>query len=543
MNDLIKGWIYGFIMGGGQLPTKDRSPVEIPVQSIQLGYTTDTMQLGEGNQLITAYVYPSNASNQNLEWSSSDETIAVVIRNKNNSSAIIQTIGTGDVVITAKATDSSNVQQSMNLHVIAGLTFETLEYEGNTFSNISKYTGQGIIMFNYTPVAQKGEHIKITMNPPISNGQMQWKVRDTFFDNIKLIETDFESSNPKDYWSTSSEQQGYITNTDDGSGLSIANRNISIGNNVIDALFGLGSTNTSYNITLSCGPGLKVCLFESYGNNDRLQSIHNNNGEAINLEILSGQEFISIDNDFIVTGLSLGQAKVKVIIGDYATITYTINIEERKGTYTPSINWIDDNGNIIDDDLGLMIGTNLRFRPIVSSIGAEFISIVPEDTEQIHVNDDLSIVPLKPGSLAMNITYKYFRNGALYQNSKRKIIKIWGDEIYCGKAESLFLKSEQVIWCSCNGPRNFNFNSFQNIDIVVNANDIEILDTFYTRNSIISGTDDWGIKLTVLGSNIIATSNIFNIQFFHIRKLTTSPTTVRFQMRGFEDTVYDEMQI
>lgn len=543
MTDLIKGWIYGFIMGGGQLPTKDRSPVEIPVQSIQLGYTTDTMQLGEGNQLITAYVYPTNASNQNLEWSSSDETIAVVIRNENSSSAIIQTIGTGDVVITAKATDSSNVQQSMNLHVIAGITFETLEYKSNTFSEISKYAGQGIIMFNYTPVAQKGEHIKIVMNPPISDGQMQWKVRDTFFDNIKLIETDFESSNPKDYWSTSGNQQGYVTNTDDGSGLSIANRNISIGTDVMNALFGVNNTNTSSNQTIECGLGLKVCLFGASSITSRLQSIHNNNGQAVSIEIISGGEYINIDNDFIVTGLSLGQAKVKAIIGDYLTITYTINVQEGTGTGIPNINWMDDNGNIIDDTDGLMIGTNLRFRPVVSSRGAEFISITPNDTEQIHVNEDLSIVPLKPGSLAMNVVYKYFRSGSLFQNTRRVTLYIWGNKIYCGKAESSFLKSEQVIWCSCNGPRNFNFDSFQNIDIVVNANDIKILDTFYTRNSLISGNNDWQIKLTVLGSNTISTSNIYNIQFFHIRKLTTSPTTVRFQMRGFEDTVYDEMQI
>ncbi|MCL2682656.1 MAG: Ig-like domain-containing protein [Bacteroidales bacterium] len=72
--------------------------ISIPVDSVELDWNAATMQPGD-TLILTATVYPNNATNKNVTWTSSDITVATV-----NNGTII-TIADGFVVITAVTQD------------------------------------------------------------------------------------------------------------------------------------------------------------------------------------------------------------------------------------------------------------------------------------------------------------------------------------------------------------------------------------------------------------------------------------------------------
>ena len=82
-----------------------RCAVEVKRKVSKITITGDTneLYLGENVQL-TAIVEPSDATEKTVTWSTSDSNKAIV-----SSTGLVTAKGTGDVVITAKATDGSNV--------------------------------------------------------------------------------------------------------------------------------------------------------------------------------------------------------------------------------------------------------------------------------------------------------------------------------------------------------------------------------------------------------------------------------------------------
>lgn len=69
--------------------------VPVAVESITLNETTKKMSMGETLQLV-ASVMPENATYKDVEWTSSDETVATVDDN-----GLVKTLGIGNVAITA----------------------------------------------------------------------------------------------------------------------------------------------------------------------------------------------------------------------------------------------------------------------------------------------------------------------------------------------------------------------------------------------------------------------------------------------------------
>ena len=87
-----------------------------PVTNISLNKSTLSMDAGQTYQL-TASVYPSNAANRNVEWSSSDTGIATVDEN-----GLITALKKGTAFITVKAKDGSGVEKSCSVTVLNNLT-------------------------------------------------------------------------------------------------------------------------------------------------------------------------------------------------------------------------------------------------------------------------------------------------------------------------------------------------------------------------------------------------------------------------------------
>lgn len=108
----------------------------ILIESITI--TPESVSAEEGNSIqLTVTIYPENATDKSIEWSSSDNTIATVDQN-----GLVQILKAGRTQITAAAKDGSNVFATCIVKVYAGL-------EGILTDNEDKwdlYNMQGILL-------------------------------------------------------------------------------------------------------------------------------------------------------------------------------------------------------------------------------------------------------------------------------------------------------------------------------------------------------------------------------------------------------------
>ena len=84
----------------------------VPVESITLSETELTLQ-AQKNASVRATIAPFNASNKNLAWFSSDESVVKVNAGR------ITAVSTGTATITAAAQDGSGVSASLQVHVFS----------------------------------------------------------------------------------------------------------------------------------------------------------------------------------------------------------------------------------------------------------------------------------------------------------------------------------------------------------------------------------------------------------------------------------------
>ena len=121
----------------GNVSASCKVTVKQPVTSVYLNRSSLTLEGGE-TFTLTASVYPSNADNKNVEWSSSDEKVTTVDQN-----GLVTAVGKGSATITAAAADGSGVKgtctvtvTSNNIYVTDIADFaSTHPYENNCADN------------------------------------------------------------------------------------------------------------------------------------------------------------------------------------------------------------------------------------------------------------------------------------------------------------------------------------------------------------------------------------------------------------------------
>ena len=91
------------------LPAFAADPV--PVTGISLGEEKVSLPVGMTLN-VKAVIDPKNATNKTLEWSSSDESVATVIKGR------VRGVEPGTAVITAKASDDSGVTASLEVSIV-----------------------------------------------------------------------------------------------------------------------------------------------------------------------------------------------------------------------------------------------------------------------------------------------------------------------------------------------------------------------------------------------------------------------------------------
>lgn len=107
----------------------------ILVKRIALDRTAVEEEEGEQFQLTTT-VYPENATDKTLSWSSSDETVATV-----DGSGMVTVKSTGSARITAASTDGSDIKADCELTAVAGI--DAIFADGTLWS---VYTPDGLLI-------------------------------------------------------------------------------------------------------------------------------------------------------------------------------------------------------------------------------------------------------------------------------------------------------------------------------------------------------------------------------------------------------------
>ena len=88
-------------------------PSTVAVTGVKLAPTTLNMTVGGADQTLTATVEPSNATNKNVSWSTSDSQVATV------AGGVVHAVGAGDATITVTTADG-NKTATCAVHVTAG---------------------------------------------------------------------------------------------------------------------------------------------------------------------------------------------------------------------------------------------------------------------------------------------------------------------------------------------------------------------------------------------------------------------------------------
>ncbi|NLL45568.1 MAG: Ig domain-containing protein [Clostridiales bacterium] len=125
--------------------------LSVPVTGVELNMDSATLKVGDF-LVLTASVRPENATNKQINWTSSDRSVAAV-----NTAGEITAIGTGTATITASTSDG-NIAATCRIEVIMGeISVERIEL--NTKSQYLKLGGSAKL---------KAEvHPKLPKKPPL----------------------------------------------------------------------------------------------------------------------------------------------------------------------------------------------------------------------------------------------------------------------------------------------------------------------------------------------------------------------------------------
>lgn len=115
------------VKGASITITVSKAPENVLITKITLNQTSVSMSVSDTIKL-TATITPSNATNQTLSWSSSNQSVATV-----DSSGTVKALTAGSTTITAEAKDGSNMKATATITVTAATTpsTETTSTENN----------------------------------------------------------------------------------------------------------------------------------------------------------------------------------------------------------------------------------------------------------------------------------------------------------------------------------------------------------------------------------------------------------------------------
>ena len=330
----------------------------IPVTSVTLNYSEWTLGKGSSLQLL-ATVYPNNATDKTVTWSSSDSQVAYV-----DTSGLVTAVGMGTTIITAKAGEQTatckiNVtipiislsfcnDNSQIIHVGESTVWQVvIEPEDATDKTVtwSVYSNPEVVSVDQngmiTGLSEGQARIKaaagslwtissIYVSPAIipvesvTLDHSEWTLGKG--SSLQLLATVYpnNATDKTVTWSSSDSQVAYV----DASGLVTA---VGTGTTIITAKAGGQTATCKINVTI---PITSISFSD-----DNSHSIHvggstvwqvviepeDATDKTVTWSVYSNPEVASVDQNGRITGIAEGQASIKAAAGSHWTIS-TISV-------------------------------------------------------------------------------------------------------------------------------------------------------------------------------------------------------------------------
>lgn len=116
-------------------------PANVAITEIQINENIKSLEVGE-NKLLTATITPSNATDKNITWKSSDESVATI---SSGGEVVAKSVGTVDITVTSSNGKTNtvkinvkDVQKSENVSVIKTSTSVASDIVTNSSASKSK---------------------------------------------------------------------------------------------------------------------------------------------------------------------------------------------------------------------------------------------------------------------------------------------------------------------------------------------------------------------------------------------------------------------
>lgn len=118
-----------------------KDPDFVNVEVVSLNYTELDLKIGNTEYLVS-YIYPYNATNQNVSWSSSNDAIATV------DGGLVTAVSEGEAIITVTTEDGGKTAQC-----VVRVTAPVLDIVGNTSTNdYVAFGGESVQLSSEVPV-------------------------------------------------------------------------------------------------------------------------------------------------------------------------------------------------------------------------------------------------------------------------------------------------------------------------------------------------------------------------------------------------------
>ena len=531
MDNRIKDFLLGLIVNGYEMP-RLKTPVDIPVAAIQIGYQTDTVYV-EDVSILTASVYPKDATIQNVDWFSSDPSIIAINKIGPLLCEIIG-IRPGTVTITARSIDGQGEEATVKINCAAGKLFTSFKIGNIQSGNYTSFSNRtSLLEVIYEPYDMKNSDWEIILDNTF-DGSTPWEIINTPFNNIKLIKNNYTGIHPVNSYFSNRIYNGTLGatfNTLDGTGISLYDNTIAYSDQwkLCRRLYGIKDyKNYTENAEMYVGDITNIKVL--------LETFCCEYTDVLIIESIADTDIVSSLDDVTLVANKLGETSVIIAVGSL-DIKITLNIEVTLGgssSYVDIYRDIEYNNIRINEQGGTEVfkrGHNTAYIAPTSNRYGNPVSTITDigDNEYVRIEDEgKALTRLKWYTDASWVDYNM-----LYKNSLGEIVSRDDDlnfqdinslehidtNIKVTRVESDYIEKGIVlaIWVL---HTYFGENTNLDFSISFNASEVEFIQLLSLPEL------DANDFKTLTFNPEIRYSNDEGVKLLHLNKLTTGTTEI-----------------
>lgn len=356
---------------------------KILVSNITLNNSSVITNVGESFSLM-ADISPSNASNQNLSWTSSNPEVAYV-----NSIGVVSALNAGSAIIEASSTDGSNVSASCSVRVIIPVSQIILDN-----NNLYLYEGQtyklNTVILPTNATIQNVDWI--SSNPDVATVDKNGNIKAVSSGNCAIVAVSTDGSN------VSAISNVTVTKPKIVSSIALSETEITLNEGASTTLFAIVSPDNANN---------KSVIWKSSDetvatvNQDGRVTANSKGTASITATSTDGSNIsasCSVNVVKLVTSIFISDAKIDMKVGKQATITAYAIPSDATNTY---LSWYSENDRVatVEDGVVTAIGTGSTYIFVKSTDGSNIV-----EKCEIEVAEPAGIDSISSESVSVYVT-------------------------------------------------------------------------------------------------------------------------------------------